>query len=104
MQAKKQMKKSNMLIKVMMISWLTIMPISQTLSAEECQPCVEMLENCVEVAKDQKKAIESQKVVIKKQEELINEQKTYIVKKEADASFSKILNGILAVLTILVML
>jgi len=35
---------------------------------------------------------------------LINEQKKYIVKKEADASFSKILNGILAVLTILVML
>ena len=104
MQAKKQMKKLNMLTKVMMISWLIIMPISQTLSAEECQPCVEMLENCVEVAKDQRKAIESQKVVIKKQKELINEQKTYIVKKEADASFSKILNGILAVLTILVML
>ena len=104
MQAKKQMKKSNILVKAMMISWLSIMPISQTLSAEECQPCVEMLENCVEVAKDQKKAIESQKVVIKKQKELINEQKTYIVKKEADASFSKILNGILAVLTILVML
>ena len=104
MQAKKQMRMSNMLIKVMMISWLSIMPISQTLSAEDCQPCVQMLENCVEVAKDQKKAIESQKVVIKKQKELINEQKTYIVKKEADASFSKILNGILAVLTILVML
>ena len=104
MQAKKQMKKSNMLIKAMMILCLSIMPISQTLSAEECQPCVEMLENCVEVAKSQKKAIESQKVVIKKQKELINEQKTYIVKKEADASFSKILNGILAVLTILVML
>ena len=104
MQAKKQMKKSNMLIKVMMISWLSIMPISQTLSAEECQPCVEMLENCVEVAKSQKKAIESQKVVIKKQKSLINEQKKYIVKKEAAASFSKILNGILAVLTILVML
>ena len=30
--------------------------------------------------------------------------KKYIVKKEAAASFSKILNGILAVLTILVML
>ena len=104
MQAKKQMKKSNILVKAMMISWLSIMPISQTLSAEECQPCVEMLENCVEVAKNQKKAIESQKVVIKKQKSLINEQKKYIVKKEADASFSKILNGILAVLTILVML
>ena len=104
MQAKKQMKKSNILVKAMMISWLSIMPISQTLSAEECQPCVEMLENCVEVAKSQKKAIESQKVVIKKQKSLINEQKKYIVKKEADASFSKILNGILAVLTILVML
>ena len=104
MQAKKQMRMSNMLIKVMMISWLIIMPISQTLSAEDCQPCVQMLENCVEVAKDQKKAIESQKVVIKKQKSLINEQKKYIVKKEADASFSKILNGILAVLTILVML
>ena len=107
MQAKKQMKKSNMLVKVMMISWLSIMPISQTLSAEDmekCPPCVKMLENCVEVAKDQKKAIESQKVVIKKQKSLINEQKKYIVKKEADASFSKILNGILAVLTILVML
>ena len=104
MQANKQMKKSNILVKAMMISWLSIMPISQTLSAEECQPCVEMLENCVEVAKNQKKAIESQKVVIKKQKSLINEQKKYIVKKEADASFSKILNGILAVLTILVML
>ena len=104
MQAKKQMKKSNMLIKAMMILCLSIMPISLTLSAEDCQPCVQMLENCVEVAKDQKKAIESQKVVIKKQKSLINEQKKYIVKKEADASFSKILNGILAVLTILVML
>ena len=97
----------NVLIKAMMISWLIIMPISQTLSAEDmkkCQPCVKMLENCVEVVKDQKKAINSQKIVIKKQKNLINEQKKYIVKKEADASFSKILNGILAVLTILVML
>ena len=107
MQAKKQMRMSNMLIKVMMISWLSIMPISQTLSAEDmekCQPCVNLLENCVEVVKKQKKAIKSQKVVIKKQKELINEQKTYIVKKETDASFSKILNGILAIITILVML
>ena len=104
MQAKKQMKKSNMLVKVMMISWLSIMPISQTLSAEECQPCVEMLENCVEVAKDQKKAIESQKVVIKKQKDLIKEQKTYIVKKEADASLSKLISGILGVLSILLVI
>jgi chemotaxis regulatin CheY-phosphate phosphatase CheZ len=107
MQPKKQTKTLNVLIKAMMISWLIIMPISQTLSAEDmekCQPCVNLLENCVEVAKKQKKAINSQKIVIKKQKELINEQKTYIVKKEADASFSKILNGILAVLTILVML
>jgi hypothetical protein len=54
--------------------------------------------------KQQKKAIDSQKTVIKKQKKLIAEQKKYIVKKEVDASFSKILNGILGVIMILVML
>ena len=57
-----------------------------------------------EGGEEQKKAIDSQKVVIKKQKKLIAEQKKYIVKKEVDASFSKILNGILGIIMILVML
>jgi len=63
-----------------------------------------MVEDCVNVEHEQKKAIDSQKVVIKKQKKLIVEQKKYIVKKEVDASFSKILNGILGIIMILVML
>ena len=63
-----------------------------------------MLENCVEVAKKQKKAIDSQKIVIKKQKDLISEQKKFIVKKEADASLSELISGILGLLSILLVI
>ena len=77
---------------------LITLTISPTLSAED------LLTDCVKVVKIQKKAIESQKIVIKKQKDLIKEQKVYIVKKEADASLSKLISGILSVLSILLVL
>jgi len=107
MQPKKQTKTWKGLTSLIMSLCLITLTISPTLSAEDmekCQPCVQMLENCVEVAKKQKTAIESQKVVIKKQKDLIKEQKVYIVKKEADASLSKLISGILSVLSILLVI
>ena len=107
MQPKKQTTMWKGLTNLIMSLCLITLTISPTLSAEDmgkCQPCVQMLENCVEVAKDQKKAIESQKVVIKKQKDLIKEQKVYIVKKEADASISKLISGILSLVSILLVI
>ena len=104
MQPIKQTKMWKGLTSLIMSLCLITLTISPTLNAEECQPCVQMLENCVEVVKDQKKAIESQKVVIKKQKDLIKEQKTYIVKKEADASISKLISGILSLVSILLVI
>ena len=104
MQPIKQTKMWKGLTSLTMSLCLITLTISPTLNAEECQPCVQMLENCVEVVKDQKKAIESQKVVIKKQKDLIKEQKTYIVKKEADASLSKLISGILSLVSILLVI
>jgi len=98
MQPIKQTKMWKGLTSLIMSLCLITLTISPTLSAED------MLEDCVKVVKQQKKAIDSQKTVIKKQKKLIAEQKKYIVKKEVDASFSKILNGILGVIMILVML
>ena len=77
---------------------LTMLTISPTLSAED------LLTDCVKVVTAQKQAINSQKVVIKKQKDLIKEQKKYIVKKEADASLSKLISGILSVIGILLVL
>ena len=104
MQPIKQTKMWKGLTSLIMSLCLITLTISPTLSAEECQPCVQMLENCVEVATKQKKAIESQKVVIKKQKDLIKEQKVYIVKKEADASLSELISGILGLLSILLVI
>ena len=98
MQPKKQTKMWKGLTSLIMSLCLITLTISPTLSAED------LLTDCVKVVKIQKKAIDSQKVVIKKQKKLITEQKKYIVKKEVDASFSKLLNGILGIIMILVML
>ena len=98
MQPKLQTTMSKKLLTIIMTLCLIMLPISPTLSAED------MLQDCVKVVKAQKKAIESQKIVIKKQKDLIKEQKVYIVKKEADASLSKLISGILSVLSILLVL
>ena len=104
MQPKKQTKMWKGLTSLIMSLCLITLTISPTLNAEECQPCNQALERCVKVVKDQKKAIESQKVVIKKQKDLIKEQKVYIVKKEADASLSELISGILGLLSILLVI
>ena len=104
MQTKKQTKMWKGLMNLTMSLCLITLTISPTLSAEECQPCNQTLEKCVKVVKDQKKAIDSQKVVIKKQKDLISEQKKFIIKKEADASISKIISGILSVISILLVI
>lgn len=98
MQPKLQTRTWKKLLSIIMISCLIMLPISPTSIAED------ILKDCVKVVTAQKQAINSQKVVIKKQKELIVEQKKYIVKKEVDASFSKLLNGILGILMILVLL
>ena len=104
MQPIKQTKMWKGLTSLIMSLCLITLTISPTLSAEDCQPCNQTLEKCVKVVKDQKKAIESQKVVIKKQKDLISEQKKFIVKKEADASLSKLISGILSVISILLVI
>ena len=98
MQPLKQTRMWKGLTSLIMSLCLITLTISPTLSAED------MLQDCVKVVKIQKKAIESQKIVIKKQKDLIKEQKVYIVKKEADASLSKLISGILSVLSILLVL
>ena len=85
MQPKKQTKMWKGLTSLIMSLCLITLTISPTLSAED------LLTDCV-------------KVVIKKQKDLIKEQKTYIVKKEADASLSKLISGILGVLSILLVI
>ena len=52
----------------------------------------------------QTKQNQSRENVIKKQKELIVEQKKYIIKKEADASISKLISGILSFLGILLVI
>ena len=98
MQPKLQTMMSKKLLTIIMTLCLIMLPISQTLSAED------ILKNCVKVVTAQKQAINSQKVVIKKQKELIVEQKKYIIKKEADASISKLISGILSFLGILLVI
>ena len=98
MQPKKQTEISKSLMNIIMTLCLIMLPISLTYAEDP------LLEDCVKVITAQNQTINSQKVVIKKQKKLIVEQKKYIIKKEVDASFSKILNGILGVIMILVML
>ena len=98
MQPKLQTTMSKNLLTIIMTLCLIMLPISQTYADAP------LLEDCVKVVKAQKKAINSQKIVIKKQKDLIKEQKVYIVKKEADASLSKLISGILSVLSILLVL
>jgi len=98
MQPKLQTMTLKKLLTIIMTSCLIMLPISPTLSAED------MLKDCVKVVVAQKKAIDSQKIVIKKQKDLIVEQKKYIVKKEADASISKLISGILSLISILLVI
>ena len=98
MQPIKQTKMWKGLMSLIMSLCLCTLTISPTLRAED------LLTDCVKVVKIQKKAIDSQKVVIKKQKDLINEQKKFIVKKEADASISKIISGILSLISILLVI
>ena len=98
MQPKKQTRMWKGLTSLIMSLCLIMLTISPTLRAED------LLTDCVKVVKIQKKAIDSQKIVIKKQKDLIKEQKVYIVKKEADASLSKLISGILSLVSILLVI